>query len=660
MILKIFKNLIKSLSSNKIFLIFLLGLSAFFLIAPYQINPDTWLYIKSGDIFLQKGILFHEIFAFSAQGRMWFPNEWLFSIIIFLYQKFFGIDAIKIFVAIFTLLDVSIIFLFFKKIFKLNTVFSIVAILFFFCWSYMFFTARPMLIAYNFFIINLFLVLLYFLKNKNLLFLTIPITLLWANLHGTIFFVLYIFGSYSAISFINFLLFKKSEWKNKGLILGFYTILSFILSILPPLGFTQYKILFLFTNKLGFIQNTFDEFSPTINFLPVFIFILFLGVITAIILFWINKRKNTLNTILWTLPLFLLIIFALIAIRFTFFGDIAICILLGSILSTINLSSLKNRAKLALFSILIIFTLFNFFGLYSLINSPLPPSPVEPVKFIKQQNIKGDIFNQVYYGAYLIYSLYPQRKVFLDARFDVYYCCELPEYYKDIILTKDSSDMIFNTSLNKFLEKYKFSYILIDTRKNTVQAKMAKALSNENKWNLVYWDDGWQIYVKRDGKNTNLLSKYETLAATPFSDSLYKGSDLNLALSEYERMIKITDSARSRNAIGYILLKEKKVDEAKQQFEKAVQINKTFDSPYLNLAEIYISENDPQKAVSLYEKALTLNPDRAFTYIRLGQIYLNFLQNPTKARETWQKGLDTIKEPEADNQFNSLLNTYGN
>src|SRR6185312_10807462 len=99
------------------------------------------------------------------------------------------------------------------------------------------------------------------------------------------------------------------------------------------------------------------------------------------------------------------------------------------------------------------------------------------------------------------------------------------------------------------------------------------------------------------------------------------------------------DSAKSRNALGYIYLKEKQYNQAQVEFEKAIQLDPSFDSPYENLAELALYNGYSDQAIQLYEKAEKLNPTRAYTYIRLAQLYVQYQQDNQQAQEVLQDGI---------------------
>jgi tetratricopeptide (TPR) repeat protein len=263
------------------------------------------------------------------------------------------------------------------------------------------------------------------------------------------------------------------------------------------------------------------------------------------------------------------------------------------------------------------------------------------------------MYNELAYGGYLIYKLYPQRKVFIDLRGDVYLCCELKDYYS-LIQNKYQPDTKYKNLLDNLWNKYNISYAILDSTENTVQSRIGKTLINDPNWNLVFWDDNSQIFIKNDRKNTNLLTLFSAKAASPYDTTPIRKNNLDLALQEYRRMISIADSARSRNAIGYILFKEGKMDQAQAQFQKALQLNNNYDSPYMNLGELFLLKKDTYTAIKLYQKALSLNPGRAFIYIRLGELYLRNGESG-HAKQVWQKGLDNIQEATAQRTFKQLL-----
>jgi hypothetical protein len=136
--------------------------------------------------------------------------------------------------------------------------------------------------------------------------------------------------------------------------------------------------------------------------------------------------------------------------------------------------------------------------------------PVAAVEFLNKENVSGNTFTHDDYGDYLIYAAWPQRKVFVDGRTDMYGSERLKEY-----LTLAHA----MPGWREIVDKYAFSSILFDT-----QSPLANALAEDKQWQLVYSDPLASIFLRKDGRNQHLIDKYPhvTLASnennTPNSD----------------------------------------------------------------------------------------------------------------------------------------------
>jgi hypothetical protein len=111
--------------------------------------------------------------------------------------------------------------------------------------------------------------------------------------------------------------------------------------------------------------------------------------------------------------------------------------------------------------------------------------PVQASDVIVQRGIHEPIFAPDSWGGYLIYRLYPQNKVFVDDRHDLYGEEFLKEYLKAIRLTPDWSG---------FLEKKKVNWALLPA-----ESSLANMLEETSRWNLVY-QDGTSVLLERKEK----------------------------------------------------------------------------------------------------------------------------------------------------------------
>ena len=111
--------------------------------------------------------------------------------------------------------------------------------------------------------------------------------------------------------------------------------------------------------------------------------------------------------------------------------------------------------------------------------------PVQASDVIVQRGIHEPIFAPDSWGGYLIYRLYPQNKVFVDDRHDLYGEGFLKEYLKAIRLTFD---------WDGFLREKKVNWALLPA-----ESSLANMLEETAQWNLVY-RDGTSVLLERKDK----------------------------------------------------------------------------------------------------------------------------------------------------------------
>jgi hypothetical protein len=111
--------------------------------------------------------------------------------------------------------------------------------------------------------------------------------------------------------------------------------------------------------------------------------------------------------------------------------------------------------------------------------------PVQAIDVIVKRGVREPIFAPDSWGGYLIYRLYPQNKVFVDDRHDLYGEEFLREYLKAIRLTPD---------WDVFLKEKKVNWALLP-----VESSLANMLAETSQWNLVY-RDGTAVLLERKDK----------------------------------------------------------------------------------------------------------------------------------------------------------------
>lgn len=607
-------------------------------------DPDIWFHMKAGEYFVTHGISFHDPFSFAAAGREWIPFEWLFQIIVYLLSRI-NISLIVPFISIFS----TLMMYFFLKIMRSLEVSRLVSILagfFFFVSIYEFYTPRPHIIAYTFIMVEFYLIYLFIFKQKKWIYLMPLLTIVWSNMHSTGFFSWGFLLTYVLITFL-----QRRYEKMKTLIL--LTALCAVATLLPPVGYRDYVLLYTFFTNRQFLGNFIVEWSPITADLFVGFYIYTAYAVAASSLFgFLSWKKRVLIKNLWSFPFFVMIFMGYTATRNVPLGMFGAIVLLAWGTSQLRL---KKPITIIVIAILIAGHLWLLMAKHQYYRSQRMNYPVYAAEFAKKY-LKGHMFNDYNYGGYLLYNVYPNLQVFLDGRAEVYQCCEMRDYLL-LAVNKNLPEDKYREFLDTFINAYKFNFFIITPSKHNVMRRIANLLNTDPQWALVFWDDFSEIFVKRDGINDQIIAQMEAKVATPYLRNPFPKDAVERALFEYQRMDGVVPSARTNNAIGYIGLLTGKFDDAKIRFVQAVAMDPTFESSYMNLAELAVRDGDISGAIALYDKARYWAPDRGLIYIRLGQLIYEQSADIAQAKDVWRRGIEKTVDEDAKAELQTLIDS---
>jgi hypothetical protein len=111
--------------------------------------------------------------------------------------------------------------------------------------------------------------------------------------------------------------------------------------------------------------------------------------------------------------------------------------------------------------------------------------PATAVSYLQQHNLQGPIFAPDYWGGYLIYRLYPQRKVVIDDRHDLYGEKFLSSYLKTLHVEPGWEDLFREHDSN-----------CVVVPKNSA---LANILGETEDWEGMYADDAAVIFIRATG-----------------------------------------------------------------------------------------------------------------------------------------------------------------
>jgi len=126
--------------------------------------------------------------------------------------------------------------------------------------------------------------------------------------------------------------------------------------------------------------------------------------------------------------------------------------------------------------------------------------PTKAGDFLVNQNINGNFFNDFNSGAYLLGRKFPEIKVFIDGRTEVY-GMEFYQYYKRIW----KGDWFL---FQEAVEKYDLSGVFLTSVYKPLPMQIISHLLKSPEWVLVYFGDDAVIFLKRTDQHLPVIERF--------------------------------------------------------------------------------------------------------------------------------------------------------
>jgi hypothetical protein len=489
-----FKLIIPSIAG----IIFILLLFTLALSTPSTLllDGDTGMHVRTGEYILNNlSVPEHDIFSATVPSRQYVAYEWLSQVCMALVHRVGGLTGI---VVLFSFLIAFTYYLLFRILKKENgnIVITILVALLVIAASSVHWLARPHMFSILLFIIWYYILDLYQYKNKNYLYILPLIMIIWVNLHGAFILGFMLCGIYLLGNIIQMLWVNEpvqNIYKAKAKYIFFIMIFLLIASILNPNGVKGLlQPLTVISDK--FLVNHISEYlSPDFhnsNCFPFQMLLLFM----IVILFFSKREKNIIEIAL----VVLFTAMALYSIRNIPFCAIIIAPVLVRHDDSIIYENKPEKGLCVRDCLWLILPSLIVTGLA--VNRNIRHQfdesikPVYAVEFLKTQNLQGNMFNEYDFGTYIIYSAYPQYKVFIDGRAEMYG----PERFKDYYRIQK-----VRPGWEKILEKYNVNFMIINN-----DSTLSKFLLADNNWKLIYSDAVSDIFIKNIAQNKPVIEKY--------------------------------------------------------------------------------------------------------------------------------------------------------
>lgn len=624
---------------------------------------DIWLHIRTGEWILQHcAVPRDQLYSFILGNRQWIDHEWLFQVLVYPLYRLAGANGL----ILMRLVVISaILYIFFtiakrtKRLFFFSASTLVISIATTFCRWYI----RPELFSLLF--IAVFIYLLKSYRGKNSIFFLPVLQILWVNLHGYFIMGPLILSLFLMARTTQAKLKLPFEWNSnklnaqsfKKLLAVFFLLIT--VSLLNPylLKGALYPAGMLFSAIRDFSSNSF-AFSSVgeLSNIPIAHIILsqsFALLSAVIILFFVSFLLNLRRGDIFDLLLFI----PLLSITIMASRHIGMLGLTLGILTLFNLNSAEREkpflqevrkiiaGKFLLRIITIIFMLFLIYNLFDIakgvltvfnrryiynLNCDTKPfilgkneftfnQPFGAAKFLKENCIKANVFNFFNHGAYLIFALYPDCRVFIDGRTEVYGDIFLRAWHK----IRKRPELI-----DRIKGNLDIGCVVLPCAGNSASS-FFKYLYNSKEWRLVFFD----------GKSSVFLADNNRFKA------IIKKNEINLNNLQVNPDIALIEAAREERIYPEIFVTTAKFFYEIGIYSKGLEIiniaEQIMPSSYAihNLKAILLFKlNRPKESIVQFIKALKLQPENPEIYRNIGGFYLK-TGKPDIARKYFETGL---------------------
>ena len=469
---------------------------------------DTGYHIRAGDYILETfSIPRTDMFSYLSPALPWTAHEWLSEIIMSLTYTVLGLNGVVVF---FTLVLTITYYILFKNLrahngnlwLLLGLMFLVAAV------STIHWLARPHVFTLLLLVIWYQLLDKYQYEDQNYLLLLPLIMLLWVNLHGGFILGFLLLGVYFLGNLAAWFISQKKTNKpaaKKSLVIAFIGLGCLLTSLINPYG---YHIL-LFPFKLvgdEILMSFAQEFHPAnLQESSPYNYLLFL---TLGVLISTRQRVNLIEfalVLIFTymslysirnIPLFAIITAPIVLKRLdAWFRDSDNSLINFLHSRSESITETDARAKGFLWPILasFLFVLISLPGVSEYAFDP-EKKPVAATEFLKQEHISGNMFNNEEFGDYIIYANYPQYRVFIDGRNDMYGAKHVQDYIRVISL---------GFGWKEILKEHNINWIFYNA-----DSLLSRYLLKRQDWHLIYADMVAHIYVRDIPEYEYLIEKY--------------------------------------------------------------------------------------------------------------------------------------------------------
>ncbi len=429
-------------------------------------NSDLFWHLRAGEILASTGeIVRHDLFSYTREGAPWINLEWLSGLVFYLVHRMAGFEALSALSLSLGLLTAFAIFSGTRRLSGSGAFALLLLFLVFLAGAQRFELLRAELFGFLLFSLTLSVSLCHAGTRK--VWLLIVVAALWANFHPSA-----LLGPAAAALLLLFAIVGSGWRRRESKRMALAALLGFAALLVNPFFTEVYSFPLRELGQPFMISSVSDWSPPGIlsGGISLGTVVMIAMAASAALLFLLSKGRRPIALGALSIALVAL---SLAAERFTPFATIALAFMLAALAGEgvrLAFDGRGLRAAVALLcvagSLLVMVrgpVLGARLGCRTEIGVGKPLGvgfdsanfPVEAVDFMRGKIFGGRVFNDMAWGGYLIWRLWPKERVFIDTR-TALYGDEFIKGYSDALFDKRAFDLL--------QERYGFNYVIYDAR----------------------------------------------------------------------------------------------------------------------------------------------------------------------------------------------------
>lgn len=448
-------------------------------------DPDFWWHLRTGQLIADTGAVpQQDVFSYTALGQPWVAHEWLAELIMYGLYSCGGYVADVAFFSLVMTLAYFVIYRLLRRL-GIDKTLTMGIVVWTVIVRWALWPPRPQLFTFLLFAIYLYALFSYKRFGQARLWLLPPLMALWVNLHAGYVIGLFLIALFFVGELLNRLTRRPAADLRPLFLAG---VASALAALINPNTYVAWLYPFSYAGSGNASMRFIAEWQS-----PDFHSYVFLPFAVAIALLMLAGSPGRLD---FTCSLLVLAftLMSLQSVRHIVLFALTTAPILALRLEERNVSisrPVKAGSRLMPLVNLLLLVAVPALLLVVVLSSPVSqvhatPSvkgyPAGGVAYLREHRPAGNLFNTYGWGGYLIYSLYPEYRVFIDGRADVY-GDELMEEYAQVSHV--------GARWREVLDRYQVAIALVEKA-----APEAVLLESQPDWRLVYEGEVEKVFLR--------------------------------------------------------------------------------------------------------------------------------------------------------------------